>query len=348
MPKYLKNQRQYIRLILNYFASRKNVESKNNIGTIYIDAPCNYYHRYFYTYIKFLSLNKFSIKIRHKFNYLTNLDKYNRLTFQLPNVKLTLRAPNPADIIIEHDSNPSNAINLSSHYFSPHNPALAYRIPMSQHPLMYDRQLWNSPIDMTGKANRSIFFAGNIDPNMYSNPVLRERFNTYTRWELYKYIFSNFNNEFLQAEDVETLTQNHFDGKIVYVDTNSVRIPMEHLRRTISKFSFFLCHSGHTMPLCHNMVEALSAGAILIIHDAVAPALSHNLVNGLNCITYKNNHTLNESINHALSLPPAQIKLMRTNSLELYKKEFTPKSITRETIRNQEKLKKIILMAKDR
>jgi hypothetical protein len=56
---------------------------------------------------------------------------------------------------------------------------------------------------------------------------------------------------------------------------------MEELRPTLSHFNFFLACPGFIMPYSHNVVEAMSVGAIPVIQDTYAhmffPTLKHNI-----------------------------------------------------------------------
>jgi hypothetical protein len=72
---------------------------------------------------------------------------------------------------------------------------------------------------------------------------------------------------------------------------------------------FFLCLPGSHMLMCHNAVEAISAGCIPILcyDDWFSP----NLVSGVNCLSYRSLDELKRAIERALAMSNDEVAAFR-------------------------------------
>ena len=84
---------------------------------------------------------------------------------------------------------------------------------------------------------------------------------------------------------------------------------------------FFLACPGTRMPLCHNLIEALSCGSIPIIqyHKYLTP----ELIDGENCLTFHDEDTLRQAIQRAMEMPETEILKMRAAALRYYEDNLT-------------------------
>lgn len=106
---------------------------------------------------------------------------------------------------------------------------------------------------------------------------------------------------------------------------------MEVLRPTIARYSFFIACPGVDMPLSHNLIEAMSVGAIPIIHQEYSDMLVPQLQDMTNALIY-NNENFMEVIQKALSLDTAQITAMAVEVKSYYDLHLTPKGIVEKLV----------------
>jgi hypothetical protein len=90
----------------------------------------------------------------------------------------------------------------------------------------------------------------------------------------------------------------------------------------LSQSDFFICPPGWLMPHSHNMVEAMSVGAIPITN--YAHYVSPPLIDGVNCIAFSNEETLVSAIERARSMTGDEISAMQAAVLTYYEKNLDP------------------------
>lgn len=90
------------------------------------------------------------------------------------------------------------------------------------------------------------------------------------------------------------------------------------------------------MPLCHNLIEALAAGAIPILQypQYLGPALE----DGVNCLTFNDEEELCSVINRALNMGEEELAVLRTNAVNYYSRYLQPgflaQKLTKANIKN--------------
>ena len=76
------------------------------------------------------------------------------------------------------------------------------------------------------------------------------------------------------------------------------------------------------MPICHNVVEAMSVGAIPILEypEYLEPPLKH----GVNCLVFSGPEELVRIMRRAFQMKPSQIAAMRKAAREYYERHLAP------------------------
>jgi glycosyltransferase involved in cell wall biosynthesis len=108
----------------------------------------------------------------------------------------------------------------------------------------------------------------------------------------------------------------------VLVETQHCKIPPERWLEALSKGDFFLACPGVGMPLCHNLVEAMAAGAIPILQYAAY--LSPELKNGENCLTFDDERSLREVTSRALAMTEVEVLELRRGTKLYYDENLAP------------------------
>jgi hypothetical protein len=118
------------------------------------------------------------------------------------------------------------------------------------------------------------------------------------------------------------------------------RVPQERWFATVAKADFFLACPGGSMPICHNLVEAMAAGAVPILEypEYLDPALR----DGVNCLAFSGPEGLLKTMRRALKMKPAEIAPMRRAAFEYYQKHFAPGNFAREAMARPERELKLL------
>jgi hypothetical protein len=166
-----------------------------------------------------------------------------------------------------------------------------------------------------------ILMSGNFDKKIYDTNIISENFGMMNRWNIYQEILKH--NALLSvngADLLENLDSGKFKSKFVLMKWQTGAIPIEKWRGYLSSADFIFCAPGMTMPMCHNVLEAISVGVIPILN--YSNWLNPSLENGINCLEYSNSNDIKEVIDQALSLSEEKKRVLRENILEYYKKYY--------------------------
>jgi glycosyltransferase involved in cell wall biosynthesis len=175
---------------------------------------------------------------------------------------------------------------------------------------------YNYQIDMPRTAR--IFFGGNTEEGKYDKNVIREVYGMLTRRE----VLANAPGIAYKPKTAEAWFASNEYHPYVLCETQYCKIPQERWLNALAKADFFLACPGVGMPLCHNLIEALAAGAIPILQ--YADYLPQPLKNGVNCFAFHDANSLRDVIQKTLAMDQAQIQLMREKVRDYYTKFLTP------------------------
>mgnify|MGYP000019251519 CR=1 FL=1 len=129
----------------------------------------NLYHRFFYLVLKFYQLAGYKIVYPMnfaKFRNLRNGDHYLSLIVKEKNF-LSINRKLPEKYITIKDSD-FNADYFKNYFNENNQEQNAFHIPMSFHPNMYHKNLWNHEIETNTERLNAIFCFGNFDEQAYS------------------------------------------------------------------------------------------------------------------------------------------------------------------------------------
>jgi hypothetical protein len=85
---------------------------------------------------------------------------------------------------------------------------------------------------------------------------------------------------------------------------------------TLASTSFFLCCPGAAQPMCHNVIEAMSVGAIPVIEyaDRFVPSLQDNV----NAICFRGTGRFCDALDRIDQLSAEQVQRIRANVIDYY------------------------------
>lgn len=173
-----------------------------------------------------------------------------------------------------------------------------------------------------------IFFGGNTEPGKYDQDVIREIYHMLSRREMLAEAIATIPSEMIHrpTNSTEWLVSPGFHP-FVLCETQHCKIPQERWLEALTKADFFLACPGVGMPLCHNLIEALAAGAIPILQyaDYLPPPLRH----GMNCLAFSDAAGLRRIIGEVLTMCPEDIRIMRANVRDYANEFFAPGSFAK-------------------
>jgi hypothetical protein len=221
-------------------------------------------------------------------------------------------------------------------YFSSIFPRNKSTLPYFKHPSLCWPQ---DEIHFDEKETRKgfIFFAGNINPDLYNKDNFSLIYGIPNRYQVYTLLRAQtfaLEDTFFQEDNPD----HHRKLLIHTLQRNS--LDEVNYNRYLRSFSFMVCAPGVSMPLCHNLVEAFAFGCIPIF--SYPEWMPLGLENGHNCFIYKNLQELSDILVQCIKLTDRDIRLMREHAHAYYQINFLNlipdiKSYSSLTLLNEEK-----------
>ncbi len=157
-----------------------------------------------------------------------------------------------------------------------------------------------------------VFFAGNVDDRVYGNALYEDFYQMPNRLSVYRMLRAQKNVVYGELFDGQL--EAHQGRLFIHTLQNNSLDPSNYTRY-LSEFNFVICAPGVSMPLCHNLIEAMEAGCIPIF--SYPEWLPAGLAHGKNCLIYKTLEELDSILNDLTNISSESIATMR-NQLWVY------------------------------
>jgi hypothetical protein len=185
----------------------------------------------------------------------------------------------------------------------------------------------SSPPKLAETRTARLFFGGNTEQGKYDKPVIREVYGMLSRRDMLEAAAAAIpaSGIFKPTDAVPWLESQEFHP-YVFCETQRCKIPPERWLEALSKADFFLACPGVGMPLCHNVIEAMTAGCIPILQYSayLSPPLQH----GVNCLAFDDAQSLNAVLHSIFSMSDAEITALRSNVRAHYEAHLAPGRFT--------------------
>lgn len=193
-------------------------------------------------------------------------------------------------------------------------------MPYFMHPEQYKYGSRNKLAELRElRRSLRIFFSGNIEEECYGNPLPGKKLN---RFEIVKGLRELPGVIFPSSLKELHESFSRSDRSCVIYDRRNSAIADEDWLRTIARCDFFLCLPGSSMPMCHNVIEAMAVGTIPILN--YTEWFDPPLTSGKNCLEFNSLVQLEACINQALELHPTTVNRLRQNVIEYYEEHLSP------------------------
>lgn len=302
-----------------YRHSPKKTEGKK----VYFNFPDHFlYNRYYYTLVKYFLLENYTVYINIDLMTLYRFATDGSSNYLLKEPKVFFGKPDDATLVLGTDT-------ISRDYFGAiKTTGTTYHVPIGQYPGMYHSGYWNEPLDIPHR-KRGMFFSGNFDKRNYGQKEVENIFGVNNRRSLYHFLCENKAVRILDSEqELKEYLSGSEEGELVLVDnTSGHKIPNANFRRYVGSFDFMFAFTGVLIPLCHNLVEAMSIGSIPFIQSAYAAVAKPPLIDGETCVTFEGLDDLLEKMEAALALPQSRIDQLRSNVWQYHDRYLTPHAV---------------------
>lgn len=166
-----------------------------------------------------------------------------------------------------------------------------------------------------------IVMSGNFEAKIYDSDVITKSFNLLNRWQIYNQITQHTALVSVTGiEFKEQFNKGVFLDKFVVMKWQQGAIPSEEWRHYLSSAKFLFCAPGMTMPMCHNVVEAMSVGVVPIIN--YQNWLNPSLVNEKNALVYQSKESIFKVIDKALQMNDSEYRELQKNAIDFYESYY--------------------------
>lgn len=154
-----------------------------------------------------------------------------------------------------------------------------------------------------------VFFAGN-QKRRYGRELMREQFGVLPRLEILDVLRQQFGDRIVRRDSGGS------DQSIVLRDSATDPIAGKDWMSVLSAHQFFLCCPGASQPVCHNVIEAMSVGAVPIIEygDRFQP----ELIDGFTAVCFHGPKGLAAAIRRIDSMSAEKRERLSKNVCQYY------------------------------
>jgi predicted SAM-dependent methyltransferase len=325
--------------------------------TIFLDLEEHSLALYLIGVLYVLGKRGFNIVVKDNYKFISQCNFSKSIIFQFDFLTVKKEIDFPDDTIILYDkifkkkkySEKLIKVFVSSDIFHrKFNFINEITLPFSHHPENFINKQYEN-IETYRKNKKSIwcFFSGNYDVDTYRNPKLNNFFRVENRYDLIQEIKEHFDKNTLEiiqnTSELSSLCLN--EKKIVLTDwtwhprKGSVellsRVQNDKWLDVLSRNVFFLGLPGVHMPMCHNLIEAMSVGVIPVLEyaDHFFPKLIHME----NAILFKGKRDLISKIEMIMKLEGNVVSKIRENVISYYEDHLNPSKVVEKITQSGER-----------
>ena len=169
--------------------------------------------------------------------------------------------------------------------------------------------------------NIGILISGNFEAKIYDSNLITENFNILNRWQIYNQIIKHSSVLSITGNELkQNLNSSSYLNKFIVMKWQQGAIPSEEWRHYLSSSKFLFCAPGMTMPMCHNVIEAMSVGVVPIIN--YQNWLNPTLIDGKNALLYESEVSISHIIDKALQMNDKEYLVLQKNVIAYYESYY--------------------------
>lgn len=317
----------YCRLI-NFFKPL----SKNRV-TIFFDPGEKLLARYIFN-ILYVFSGEFNILLYRRIRFRNFLRAYSHeeYIYYVKNSKIIRKIPaHTNDMVLVHDRESAvsgrrawkHSICLHYDVFSAGKDKAAFILPFQMHPELCHNIREHTLSRLRNKKRaRRIFFSGNMDRKLYDSPDMEKTFHKLSRVKVLETLLHSLDSEEVSVFNNESKFLRSGDAYIKRLVLLEFRIKRKHWLDTLAESDFFLSPPGISMPICHNIIEAMAVGTIPVTEspECFNPPLQHLE----NCVVFSGKEDLVQKIRYILNMDQERICRLRQNAAAYFERYIAP------------------------
>ena len=310
--------------------------------------------RLLFSLLNAFSVSGYHIKLADNLPHAA-LDKYGQLACTLEHVTLTDAIPSAStDVLYLFDEeDPAlrtrawrKKVQVRFDVFSPYWLTQPIIMPYPVHPVHAGRGLAERLRRCrSGERKVRIFFSG--DREGYAKNRIHYPKPKLPRAEVINAILKERGDKTLLVggeQELARVCASGYVNRCLIMDQEHSRIAETRWLETLAASDFFLCPPGYIMPMCHNTVEAMAAGAIPIIN--YPEWFDPHLVHGENCIAFDDKADLLARLDDVLAMDAEEIARMRQRVIAYHDDRLAPEAFVRR-IESSEQRSVVVLLITD-
>ncbi|MBL4898720.1 MAG: hypothetical protein JKX76_03615 [Colwellia sp.] len=321
--RYYQNLKRHSSFTKGFKRSASSITQK----VVGFDIESNKFTRHLYNYISFFILSGYTVYIKKRSSFIGNLTDYSLDLLETSNLLFVDRLPEGISLKF-CSSEKEGFILLNDNFLSSRKDedhSLTY--PFSMHPMIYKDEYYKE-IEELRLSEKSIrlFFAGAIHPD-YEHENFNKLFKIMDRVTLFQAFVEHYSSKELfvieTRADLNQLEKGDYLDKLVMIKSGHTHLVYwDKWLALMAKSNFFISMPGVKIPLCHNLIEAMSVGVIPVLqyHNFLATPLENNV----NCITFDSKEELNDKIDQIRRMDSSEIKRLRDGVIAYYDHYLKP------------------------
>jgi hypothetical protein len=242
----------------------------------------------------------------------------------------------------DHDADP-NAIVVSETYFDPARHG-DFWAPYFAHPNFYLAGMHETCRGLrASRRSVRLFFAGTHAIDAYRTSFL---FPMLSRSEIVDFIRTRYAVLLDKVMEVLTPGGHRFVFSVTGNTKNSIdkhKLDLNAYLEKLAASDFFLCPPGFMVPHSHNVIEAMSVGAIPVCN--YGQYLHPPLVDGVNCLAFDTLDELDAVLTRIDSLKDEEILNLRRGVIEYYDGCVDPSVFARTFLARADETKRLVVNA---
>jgi hypothetical protein len=311
-------------------------------ATVVFDLSANPFQRYLFLLAQFFTLSGFEVAFRYRTRFLAQLGRYSDLILASPHMRLDAAIPSSAELLFTDRPRHGWTV-ISADYFQPSSPS-SFHVPMAMHPNMY-RHGWFercAELSSNGERGTRVLFAGNADATLYSDGTVARVFGKLGRLEILATLDAAFRPQITRQLEGDSSSPES-RPTLVVCEASSCYVPQARFLETLSRCTFFVAAPGVAVPMCHNVIEAMSVGAVPILNYAEQfdPPLEH----GMNCLAFSTADELTRCVREALSMDDGRVAALRLGASAYYGRHLSPGAVVSSVLGRKDALETLFLNA---
>ena len=256
----------------------------------------------------------------------------------LRRVRINWHSPTDGILLSESAHGP-DILHINPKYYSLRPSQHRFFAPYFAHPEFYRTGLHNAVLNMRRRErNVKIFFAGGYNTHYSEN----FRFPILSRDKILRHLIEQFEWAIKADADKNGVKSILFVSPSDGGSLDKHKLSIQDYIDTMSRSEFFICPPGCVHPHSHNLVEAMSVGAIPITnyHSYMRPPLTPDG----NCLAFSTLQELEIAVNRALHMHVGEVQRLRESVISYYDEHLKPENFGKKLMERPASISEVVVI----